>query len=66
MNDEDGPKITDTFYENLFKDCDPNSTPPVVSDLTKSAEALHLAVSELRKQPGITFNRWVPFVHYGL
>ncbi|KAJ7253856.1 CHAT domain-containing protein [Mycena rebaudengoi] len=66
MNDEDGPKITDTFYENLFKDCDPNSTPPVVPDLTKSAEALHLAVSELRKQPGITFNRWVPFVHYGL
>ncbi|KAJ7246075.1 tetratricopeptide repeat-containing protein [Mycena rebaudengoi] len=66
MNDEDGPKITDTFYENLFKDCDPNSTPPVVPDLTKSAEALHLAVSQLRKQPGMTFNRWVPFVHYGL
>ncbi|KAJ7253870.1 CHAT domain-containing protein [Mycena rebaudengoi] len=66
MNDEDGPKITDTFYENLFKDCDPNSVPPVVPDLTKSAEALHLAVSELRKQPGMTFNRWVPFVHYGL
>ncbi|KAJ6589617.1 CHAT domain-containing protein [Mycena capillaripes] len=66
MNDKDGPKIADTFYKKLFKDCDLNSTPPVVPDLTKAAEALHLAVSELRQEPGMTFTRWVPFVHYGL
>ncbi|KAJ7196255.1 CHAT domain-containing protein [Mycena pura] len=66
INDEDGPKIADLFYEYLFKDCDLNSSPPVLPDLTKAAEGLHLAVAKLRKEPGITFKRWVPFVHYGL
>jgi hypothetical protein len=66
MDDKDGPKIADTFYEYLFKDCDPNSIPPVLPDLIKAAEALHLAVAKLRKEPGMTFKRWVPFVHYGM
>ncbi|KAJ7939715.1 CHAT domain-containing protein [Mycena leptocephala] len=66
MNDNDGHKIAGTFYEHLFRDCDANSRPPVVPDLTKAAEALHLAVCKLRKEPGMTFERWVPFVHYGL
>jgi hypothetical protein len=66
MNDADGPKIADTFYEYLFKDCGSNSIPPFVPDLTQAAKALHLAVSKLRKEPGMTFKRWVPFVHYGI
>lgn len=66
MNDLDGPKIADAFYEYLFKDCVPDSTPPVLPDLMKAAEALHFAVIKLRKEPGMTFRRWVPFVHYGL
>ncbi|KAJ7793808.1 hypothetical protein B0H14DRAFT_2393100, partial [Mycena olivaceomarginata] len=66
MNDNDGPKIADKFYEKLFEDCGLNSTSPIVPDLTNAAEALHLAVSKLRKEPGMTFKRWVPFVHYGL
>ncbi|KAJ7128411.1 CHAT domain-containing protein, partial [Mycena epipterygia] len=66
MDDLDGPKIADTFYEHLFKNCDPNSSPPVLPDLTRAAEALHLAVAKLREEPGIPFSRWVPFVHYGL
>ncbi|KAJ6527732.1 CHAT domain-containing protein, partial [Mycena capillaripes] len=66
MNDEDGAKITDTFYEYLFKDCGSNPIHSVVPDLTKAAEALHLAVAKLRKEPGMTFKRWVPFVHYGI
>ncbi|KAJ6526886.1 tetratricopeptide repeat-containing protein [Mycena vulgaris] len=66
MNDEDGPKIADTFYEYLFRDCGSNSVPSVVPDLTQAAEALHLAVAKLRKEPGMTFKRWVPFVHYGI
>ncbi|KAJ7919723.1 CHAT domain-containing protein, partial [Mycena leptocephala] len=66
MNDLDGPKIADTFYEQLFKDCDPNSSPPVLPDLTNAAKGLHLAVAKLRKDnPNIPFQRWVPFVHYG-
>ncbi|KAJ7914387.1 CHAT domain-containing protein [Mycena leptocephala] len=66
MNDVDGPKIADTFYEYLFKDCDPDRNPQILPDLTKAAEALHFAVAKLRKEPGMTFERWVPFVHYGL
>ncbi|KAF8196335.1 CHAT domain-containing protein [Mycena galopus ATCC 62051] len=66
IDDQDGPTVADTFYEHLFKDCDATSSPPVLPDLKNSAEALHLAVSKLKKEPGITFKRWVPFVHYGL
>ncbi|KAJ7639626.1 CHAT domain-containing protein [Mycena polygramma] len=66
INDRDGPIVADAFYEHLFKDSDPVSSPPVHPDLTKAAEALHLAVLQLRQEPGISFKRWVPFVHYGL
>jgi hypothetical protein len=66
MDDEDGCRIDDTFYEHLFRNCDATCEPPVLPDLTKAAEALHLAVIKLRLEPGITFKRWVPFVHYGL
>lgn len=55
MQDEDGPKIADTFYKHLFKDCDPNANPPVCPDLANAAEALHMAVAELRAEPGISF-----------
>ncbi|KAJ7451014.1 CHAT domain-containing protein [Mycena galericulata] len=41
IEDQDGPKIADAFYEHLFKDCSPDSVPPVLPDLTKAAEALH-------------------------
>ncbi|KAJ7227002.1 CHAT domain-containing protein [Mycena pura] len=66
MQDEDGPKIADKFYEYLFKNCNFGSNPPVLPDLNKSAEALHYAVLQLRREPDISFKRWVPFVHYGL
>ncbi|KAJ7210186.1 hypothetical protein GGX14DRAFT_451575 [Mycena pura] len=66
INDHDGPKIADTFYECLFKDCDANSSPPILPNVTKASEALHLAIAKRRKEPGMTFARWVPFVHYGL
>ncbi|KAJ7160573.1 CHAT domain-containing protein [Mycena crocata] len=64
--DSDGPKIADKFYEYLFRNCDPNSHPPILPDLTRAAEALHFAIVELRKEPDIPFHRWVPFIHYGL
>ncbi|KAJ7433804.1 CHAT domain-containing protein [Mycena latifolia] len=66
MQDGDGPHIAKEFYQRLFKGCSPQSNPPIFPDLTKSAEALHYAVMELRKQPNMTYKRWVPFVHYGL
>lgn len=66
MDDADGPKVANRFYEQLLEGCNANSHPPVLPDLTKAAEALHFAVAELRKEPGISFRRWVPYVHYGL
>ncbi|KAJ7642502.1 CHAT domain-containing protein [Mycena polygramma] len=66
MDDRDGPNIADMFYEQLFKHCDPAADPPMFPDLTQTAKALHLAVAKLRKDPDISFKRWVPFVHYGL
>ncbi|KAJ6564740.1 CHAT domain-containing protein [Mycena capillaripes] len=66
IHDSDGPKIADTFYEHLFKNCDPFSNPPVLPDLRQAAKALQLAVAKLREEPNIPFRRWVPFIHYGL
>ncbi|KAJ7077929.1 hypothetical protein C8R44DRAFT_598706, partial [Mycena epipterygia] len=63
--DRDGPKVADTFYEHLFKNCDPNSSPPILPDITGAAKAFNIAVARLREEPGVTFVRWVPFVHYG-
>jgi hypothetical protein len=66
IDDRDAPKIANTFHDHLFKNCNTNSETPVFPDLKAAAEALHLAVAKLRKEPGISFKRWVPFVHYGL
>jgi hypothetical protein len=66
MDDFDGPKVADTFYEHLFKSCDASADAQVIPDLTYSAEALHIAVAKLRSDPNVSFRRWVPFVHYGL
>ncbi|KAJ6601514.1 CHAT domain-containing protein [Mycena sp. CBHHK59/15] len=66
MDDRDGPKIADTFYEHLFRDCNATSDQPVLPDLKDAARALHFAVKKLRDDPNVSFQRWVPFVHYGL
>jgi hypothetical protein len=66
IEDQDAPKVADKFYEQLSKGCDPHSDPPILPNLTKAAEALHLAVANLRKESNVPFRRWVPFVHYGL
>jgi hypothetical protein len=63
MRDSDGPEIADTFYEQLFKGCSPNSGEP---DLRNAASALHVAVQKLRTTGEVSFIRWVPFVHFGL
>ncbi|KAF8171572.1 CHAT domain-containing protein [Mycena galopus ATCC 62051] len=66
IDDSDGPKVADEFYKRLFDGCKPDSTPPVLPDLAMAAEALHFAVNKLREEPGTSFRRWVPFVHYGV
>ncbi|KAJ6576103.1 CHAT domain-containing protein [Mycena vulgaris] len=64
MHDSDGPEVADTFYGHLFRNAETKFNPPVFPNLSESAEALHLAVKELRTH--VPFARWVPFVHYGL
>ncbi|KAJ7201976.1 hypothetical protein C8J57DRAFT_1543505 [Mycena rebaudengoi] len=66
IDDRDGPTVAGAFYEHLFRTSDAESDPPVLPDLKEAAQALHMAVKELRKDPGVSFTRWVPFVHFGL
>jgi hypothetical protein len=61
ISDIDGPTIADTFYKILFKDTTTANPRP---DTTQAARALHLAVAKLRSE-GVSFVRWVPFIHLG-
>ncbi|KAF8152828.1 CHAT domain-containing protein [Mycena galopus ATCC 62051] len=58
MNDEDGPTVSEIVYSHLFSD---GQQPQV----TQTAEALQLAVKELRRRD-VSYERWVPFIHMGL
>jgi hypothetical protein len=58
--DNDAPQVAGDVYAHLLE-----ASPP---DLTRAAEALHLAVKKLREQHGAnkSFLHWVPFVHFGV
>ncbi|KAJ7162691.1 CHAT domain-containing protein [Mycena crocata] len=58
MTDEDGPLVAETVYSHLFA----NGRKPKA---TETAEALHLAVKKLRDE-GVSYHRWVPFIHIGV
>ena len=66
MRDEDGPKVADTFYENLLPaknlGVDLQHAHP---DTTEAARALHVSIAKLRAE-GVSFGRWVPFIHLGI
>ena len=64
ISDTDGPKIADTFYQNLFKEHVSTTNDDFGPDTTQAARALHLAVAKLRSE-GVPFVRWVPFIHLG-
>uniref|UniRef100_A0A8H7Y5V6 CHAT domain-containing protein n=1 Tax=Psilocybe cubensis TaxID=181762 RepID=A0A8H7Y5V6_PSICU len=62
MTDEDGPVISEAFYEYLFRGADgARASRP---NIRKSARALHTAALKLRLS-GVEFRRWVPFIHLG-
>ena len=66
MKDEDGPRVADSFYEVLSRDSTSTTgSRRMYPDPARAAEALHVAVANLRKG-GASLIRWVPFVHYGL
>ncbi|KAJ7127980.1 CHAT domain-containing protein, partial [Mycena epipterygia] len=58
--DNDAPQVAGDVYAHLL-----GASPP---DLTRAAEALHLAVQRLQEQPGTkkSFLHWVPFLHFGV
>uniref|UniRef100_A0A8H8CG05 CHAT domain-containing protein n=1 Tax=Psilocybe cubensis TaxID=181762 RepID=A0A8H8CG05_PSICU len=55
MRDEDGPTVAGAFYRELFRG--PGGEKIHIPDVTKSAYALHIAVTELRAQT-VSFRRW--------
>ncbi|KAJ7687154.1 hypothetical protein B0H17DRAFT_939722 [Mycena rosella] len=58
MNDGDGPLVAEIVYSHLFRDgCQ--------SQVTDTAEALQLAVEELKARK-VPYERWLPFIHMGV
>ena len=61
IQDEDAPHIVDVFYKHLFR-----KGRESIPDPTEAADALHLAVKSLRVDKKVGFERWVPFIHFGM
>jgi hypothetical protein len=62
--DEDGPKVADSFYEYLYRNKPSAVDDTFRPDTREAARALHVAVANLRSE-GVSFKRWVPFIHMG-
>ncbi|KZP34368.1 hypothetical protein FIBSPDRAFT_809571 [Athelia psychrophila] len=60
IRDEDAPIVAKHTYAYLLRNGMDNI------DLTQGAAALNHAVSQLRKDPTVTIERWAPFVYYGV
>ncbi|TDL15147.1 hypothetical protein BD410DRAFT_733111 [Rickenella mellea] len=58
ITDNDTPFLAEIFYDRMMSNGQPNGC--------NGAEALHLAVQELRKRVGSHFLSWVPFVYVGV
>ena len=58
MEDDDGCDVTKHFYQYMFR------TSGAVPNFRDSAEALHMAIREMRKRR-LGMDRWVKFVHVG-
>ena len=59
MDDNDGPEIAQTVYEELFKDPDQKVDPKLVP------YALDLAVRRLQEE-GVHPSRWATYIHLGV
>ncbi|KAF8509622.1 CHAT domain-containing protein [Gautieria morchelliformis] len=64
ISDEDGPKVADAFYEYLYRKKPSAVAGTFQPDTREAAQALHVAIDKLRSE-GVSFKRWVPFIHMG-
>ncbi|KAF8501303.1 CHAT domain-containing protein [Gautieria morchelliformis] len=64
ISDEDGPKVADAFYEYLYRMKPSTVVGKFQPNTREAARALHVAVAKLRSE-GVSFKRWVPFIHMG-
>jgi len=62
MADTDGRDLSEHFYRNMLS----SDRGDVGSLCERSARALQGAVQRLRNKKGVTLERWVNFVHYGV
>ncbi|TFK58610.1 hypothetical protein BDN72DRAFT_62771 [Pluteus cervinus] len=58
ISDEYAPFVADRVYAKMLEGGRP--------DYKRAACALHDAVQALRKEPGVSFNTWLPFIHIGV
>ena len=64
IRDEDAPIVVEEYYKKLL---DIRNTGSLQRGQTGAAYALHAATERLREEVGEKgFERWVPFVHYGV
>ena len=61
IKDEDAPHVADVFYKYLFR-----KGKDAIPDVTEAAYALRLAVKSLRVDKKVSFERWIPFIHFGM
>ncbi|KAF8492717.1 hypothetical protein JB92DRAFT_3127719 [Gautieria morchelliformis] len=64
ISDEDGPKVADAFYEYLYRKKPSAIAGMFQPDTREAARALYVAIDKLRSE-GVSFKRWVPFIHMG-
>lgn len=56
MADPDGPTVAEAVYKQVFQSEN--------IDATLAATGLHLAIQKLRRE-GTSFQRWMPYIHFG-
>ena len=65
IQDADAPIIVEAYYNKIINHIRMVTSPE--KGTTGAAEALHIAVGQLRQLVGVKkFERWAPFVHFGL
>ncbi len=62
MADTDGRFLTENFYKQVFSS---KKNWQGVPYYERTAKAFRNAVRKLRRESGMTLERWVNFVHYG-